>query len=160
MYTKLYHMKYATVLAAVCLLSACGQNAEEQATEQPADTVAATVHHTTTTQCYLHTEGTKNQDSTFLQLSITDNIVRGTLSHLPYEKDRSTGELHGTKDGDIINATWVYMQEGMQDSMAVSFILAAAGITQKQASIDTTTGRMYLADTGKYNIEYGEMKCR
>jgi hypothetical protein len=153
-------MKYTILLAVVCVLSACGQNKEQQATEQPADTTAATVHHTTTTHCYLHTEGSKNRDSTFLQLSITDNIVRGTLSHLPYEKDRSTGELHGTKDGDIINATWVYMQEGMQDSMTVSFKLGASGITQKQASVDATTGRMYLADTGKYSIEYVEMTCR
>lgn len=153
-------MKYAIIFATICLLAACGPNPEKTSNDST-DSSGFSIETTyTMSGCFLHTDGLKNQDTTLVQLEIKDSDVTGQLSYMPHEKDRATGIMHGKKDGDIINAMWVYIQEGIKDSVAVSFKINEETILQKQPSYDSKTGRIFLADTALYSIKYTEVECK
>lgn len=109
--------------------------------------------------CFIHTDGTKAQDTTALKLFIKGDSVTGQLAYMPYEKDRATGNITGTKKGEIITALWRYTMEGMDDSIMVSFKLTPTGALQKQPAYNAQTGTMYLPDSVAYSIKYVLIDC-
>ena len=143
---SLWFMRYfALALIAMFAIGSCSS---------PATKVAETdtlVHDTTVNQdsaltttkppvisslCFLHTEGTRNQDSTTIELVIKGDTVTGEMNWLPGLKDGRRGLLSGKKTGDKINAMWTYKQEGITDSMAVSFKLTGNQLAQKGLRVD------------------------
>ncbi|WP_354432316.1 MULTISPECIES: hypothetical protein [unclassified Mucilaginibacter] len=109
--------------------------------------------------CFTRTDGTSAQDTTAIHLVINGNKVSGDMRWIPKEKDSRKGTLLGTIKGNTINAVWSFMQEGMQDTIAVEFKLAAQQLSQKPLKLNTSTGREQLDKNADYTINYKLDNC-
>jgi hypothetical protein len=79
--------------------------------------------------------------------------------NLPHQKDARVGRISGSKERDIINCKWVYMQEGMIDSVLVSYKLEGNKLLQKAPSFDPKMGREVLPDSATYRILFNSTDC-
>lgn len=156
-------MKKYLAIAAVALAS-CTGNSDSNNT---GDTTTSTAGTAATApapswdgqHCYVRTEGTANQDTTTIQLTITGTQVTGQMAWLPKEKDKRTGKLTGTLDGSHITAVWTFMQEGQTDSVKLAFMLAPQKLQQKPLTVNTATGQQQTNDAAGYTVEYTATNC-
>lgn len=81
--------------------------------------------------CFQKLEGTEGQDTTFLKLIIEEEQVSGEYTHYPHEKDRRVGTITATKKDELIKGLWIYMQEGINDTLQVEFKLSGDKLVQK-----------------------------
>lgn len=149
-------MKNYILILTIALLASCTSSDEQQKKDTDNALKVATEVSTNEpdTTSYYRATGDKNQDSALLQLVIRNNIVSGTLQYMPYEKDARRGTLAGEKKGDIINAVWTYTQEGMEDTMSVSFKFRKGTVYQKPNVFKPKLGREVLDQRADYEIEY------
>ncbi len=111
------------------------------------------------TICFQKLAGTSNQDTTSLKLIIDGEEVSGDFAHYPYRKDRRVGTISATKKNDLIKGVWIYMQEGMNDTLAVEFKLNGDKLVQKNYTVDPKTGREVFSDGSVFNIEFDRVNC-
>jgi hypothetical protein len=111
------------------------------------------------TICFQKLAGTTNQDTASLRLIIDGNKVTGDFGNYPKEKDRRVGKINATKDGDLIKGIWVYMQEGMNDTLQVEFNLSGDKLVQKNYTVDPKTGREVFSEASVFNIEFDKVEC-
>jgi hypothetical protein len=149
----------------VLALASCAGNASKNA-----DTVAGAGADTSTANaaaipaknmeyCFVHTDGTSAQDTTAVHLVINDGKVSGDLNWIPKEKDRRKGTLDGTMQGDVIKATWAFMQEGTKDTMAVEFKLSSQQLAQKPLVFNKANGRQQTDTKADYTVIYNLDNC-
>lgn len=143
----------------VLLIVSCNSQPKETATEKVLEIAGEVSTNTADTLCFMKTAGAKNQDSALVRLVINGDKVTGKMMNLPHEKDSRVGRIHGTKEGDIVTAKWTYMQEGMIDSVLVSYKLDGGNLLQKAPSFDPETGREFLPDTATYRILFQATNC-
>jgi len=155
-------MKYFNLLCGASLLIAsCSSNSNktENKDADKADSAKLTATPATatdTSRCFLLTEGTKNQDSTTIELAIKNNKVTGQMNWLPYQKDSRKGTLTGTATGDTINAVWSFMQEGVKDTIGLKLLLKGNRLMQKPLTFDAKTGRQHTDEKAGYTVIYTE----
>lgn len=154
-------MKYfnLSLILISLLAAACTSNntkTESKDADSPDSSTLKTAVATDTSRCFLLIEGTKNQDSTTIELSIKNNKVTGQMNWLPYQKDSRRGTLTGTTKGDTINAVWSFMQEGMKDTIGLKLILNGNQLMQKPLSFDAKTGREHTDEKAGYTVVYKE----
>ena len=111
------------------------------------------------TMCFILTEGLKNQDTQAVKLTINGDQIAGKMIYMPEEKDWRFGSLKGTKHGDVLKLTWVYVQEGMKDSTETVFKLEESGLLQKPFNYDAMTGREFVSDTSQFTRKYQKIDC-
>jgi hypothetical protein len=111
------------------------------------------------TLCFIKTTGTANQDTALIRLVINNDKVTGKMMNLPHETDSRIGRLSGKMEGDIVKCKWIYMQEGMIDSVLVSYKLEGNKLMQKASWFDPRTGRETLPDSATYRIIFDEADC-
>lgn len=58
-----------------------------------------------------------------LNLFIENGKVTGTYNWLPAEKDKRTGDLTGSIEGNVVEALYTFSQEGTTDTASVKVIL-------------------------------------
>lgn len=109
--------------------------------------------------CFLRTEGTQQQDSSYIQLAIRKETVTGIYNVIPFEKDARRGTLLGKMEGDSLDLVWSFTQEGMQDTLRVVFALQDGRLMQKPLSVDTLTGRQATRDTSRFSVVYEPVDC-
>jgi hypothetical protein len=109
--------------------------------------------------CFLRTEGTQQQDSSYVQLAIRKETVTGVFNVIPFEKDARRGTLLGKMEGDTLDLVWSFTQEGMPDTLRVVFALQGGRLTQKPLSVDTATGRQVTRDTSRFSVLYEPVDC-
>ncbi|MFD1255732.1 hypothetical protein ACFQ3S_02905 [Mucilaginibacter terrae] len=159
---KTAYKRVALLLAGLSLLSAC-QSSSQSGTE--ADTTNAKVKKgkiskRTQDGCYLQVSGKQMKDTLYVQLHIQNNKVSGKMVSSIFEKDSRKGTLTGNMRADkTIQATWIFMQEGMTDSIPVSFKLNHTGLYQKPLKADVTTGREFTDMTAPFSIELKPTDC-
>jgi hypothetical protein len=157
-------MKAIVYSAGLLLLAACTQPAKNTTTQDTSATDSVTTTTTTASspsdQCYQRLEGTAMQDTTLLHLTLDGNTAKGELTWTPAEKDSRTGVIKGTRNGDIIKGVWVYIQEGMTDSLPVEFKLEGNHIVRKTYEYDQATGRQFLGANSKFEEEFTPVKCK
>jgi hypothetical protein len=159
---KIAYKRLALSLAGLSLLAAC-QSSSQSGTE--ADTTNAKVKKgkvskRTQDGCYLRASGNKMKDTLYVQLHIQDNKVSGKMVSSIFEKDSRKGTLVGNMRADkTIQATWTFMQEGVTDSVLLSFRLAHTGLYQKPLKADATTGRESTDMTAPFSIELKPTDC-
>jgi hypothetical protein len=141
------------------LLFSCGNNTGRQTPEEKVLTVASEVSNNTVTSCFMRTEGKNSQDTAAVRLVINNEIVTGKMVNMPFEKDWRNGTVKGTKNGDTIEGMWTYMQEGMWDSIKVSFLLKNDQLIQKGTAFDPESGREVLPDTSHYSRIFKKIDC-
>ncbi len=118
------------------------------------DTLATPVVSEATSLCFIRTEGTKDQDTTSVELVVKDNKVTGQMYWHPFEKDSRKGDLSGTIKGDTVNAVWTFMQEGMKDTLALQFLMKGNMLLQKPLKLNTKTGREQTDNSALYTVTY------
>lgn len=107
-----------------------------------------------TSLCFLRTDGKTNKDTTSIELVIKDDKVSGQMYWHPFEKDSRKGTLSGTKKGDSVNVVWSFMQEGMQDTIGLQFLLKEENLMQKPLKLNTQTGREQTDQSAGFTLEY------
>lgn len=150
-------IRLLAIVSIALMLYACGNNQKANTLE---DTLAeANKAGERSTICFRRLQGQANQDTTMLKLEINGEQVSGTFQHIPFEKDSRKGTIEGTRKGDIIKANWVYMQEGMNDTLAVEFKLSGDELLQKTYGYEKETGREILTDTSSFSIKFTKINC-
>lgn len=139
---------------------ACTANLSDEG--KKADTVltSGTSGNSQETLCFQKLSGTSNQDTARIKLIVEADQVRGDFSNIPYEKDSRIGTIQAKKDGDLIKGLWIYMQEGMSDTLEVEFMLMDKKLVQKNYTIDAGTGREVISEASVFNIEFTQVECR
>ncbi len=112
------------------------------------------------TLCFQKLAGTANQDTTSLKLIVEGDKVTGDFGHYPKEKDRRVGTISAIKDGELIKGQWIYMQEGMNDTLQVEFKLNGDRLVQKNYTVDPRTGREVFSESSVFNIEFDRIDCK
>ena len=109
--------------------------------------------------CFQKLAGKANQDTTNLSLLINGDLVSGDFANYPKEKDKRVGKITASKKDDLIKGVWIYMQEGMNDTLQVEFKLSGDKLVQKNYSIDPKTGREVFSEASVFNIEFSKVDC-
>ncbi len=104
--------------------------------------------------CFLRTEGKSNKDTTSIELVIKDDKVSGQMYWHPFEKDNRKGTLSGTLKADTVNAVWSFMQEGMQDTIGLQFLIKGDNLMQKPLKLNTQTGREQTDQSAGFTLKY------
>jgi hypothetical protein len=154
---------YLLILTALIALMACKNRTPEQKKEATEDVMSAAGEVSTTepdSVCYLLSEGlSKKKDTTVVQLFIKGNDVTGSMVYLPYEKDKRSGSIAGKKQGKRIEAMWIFMQEGMTDSISITLRLEDNVLKQQQSTFDQHTGKEYFPNNAAYTRYYQQVDC-
>ena len=150
---------FCLLLFLSALSCSCKTEAEKSNGEATQTIDSGSVRITNDTLCYLRTEGNNLQDSSFIQLVISNGKVKGIMKWIPYEKDARIGSLNGIKTGDSLSLTWTYMQEGMKDSLPVFLRIQHGKLFQKESSVDAQSGREVVMDTARFSVEYDAVPC-
>lgn len=149
---------YLTILGLAFLYIGCSSNNQKNSSDT-LTTDSSGNSSTIDTLCFLHTSGTSNQDSTLVSLIINGDEVTGAMKWFPYEKDSRRGTLEGVQVGNVIKATWSFMQEGVTDTMEMEFELGDGKLAQKPLVVNPNTGREQTDENKDYTIIYNKIKC-
>lgn len=109
--------------------------------------------------CFYHTDGTKAQDTTSVNILINGDKVTGKMNWQPKEKDKRSGTLTGKLNGNAIKAVWVSMQEGVKDSLDVEFQLRGNALAQKPYLYNSKTGKQQTNSKADYSVIYNMKNC-
>lgn len=155
-------MKRLLILFTATLsMAACTSNSSNSSNEQtPVPGTNETVENVSQTICFQKLDGTANQDTSSIRLIIDGEQVSGKFSNMPFEKDSRVGTIQATKNGDLIKGVWIYMQEGMNDTLDVEFKLSDDKLIQKNYTIDAKTGREVFSEGSVFNIEFKKVDCK
>ena len=138
-------------------LAACTSPEDKQSmgdTVVNADALAKPTEVEATSMCFLRTEGKDNKDTTSVELVVKDDKVSGQMYWHPFEKDSRKGALNGTLKGDTVYAVWTFMQEGMQDTLALQFLIKGDNLMQKPLKLNTQTGRQQTDNASEFTLLY------
>lgn len=72
---------------------------------------------------YPFPDSTENIDVLKLDLQIKGDSVTGNYNWLPAMKDQRNGKLAGTIQNDTVKATYRFMQEGIEETAAITIVL-------------------------------------
>lgn len=150
--------------AATLSIAACTSTPDK--TTDIADTTAAdsisvdNENAAAQTLCFQKLDGTSDQDTTLIKLVLDGDKVTGDLEHYPNEKDRRAGKINATRDGGLIKGTWIYMQEGVNDTLQVEFKLSGDKLVQKNYTVDPKTGREVFSEGSVFNLEFDKINCK
>ena len=147
------------LFATSCANEQKNQNGNETIMDKGREIAGEASTNVPDTLCFIKTAGITNLDTALIRLVIYNDKVTGKMMNLPHETDSRVGKLTGEKEGDIINCKWTYMQEGMIDSILVSYKLEGNKLMQKASSFDPKTGRETLPDSSTYRIAFDKTDC-
>ncbi|RYZ97382.1 MAG: hypothetical protein EOP47_21795 [Sphingobacteriaceae bacterium] len=153
-------------LSAMCVavaLASCSSNQNKVVDDSAATDSTHIMHNENAASghaCFLHTDGTANQDSTIVYLMVSGSKVTGEMKWLPKEKDSRNGTLEGTQEGNTIKAVWSFMQEGMTDTMAVEFDYSGDKLSQKPFIVNQATGRQQTDTNASHSIAFNKVDCK
>lgn len=108
--------------------------------------------------CFLRTDGTKNQDSTYVYIRLKGDSVSGIHHWVPDMKDARRGVITGVKKGDTIDVVWNYMQEGISDTLHTVFLLED-GLLKQQPYAVQEDGRQVWDQNAPFEIIYNPTDC-
>src|SRR5687767_12837438 len=109
-------MKSILLFYASVLLIACQDAEPADATKDASDIRNDTLQESKSI-CFEKLEGANKKDSTIIRLQIDGNQVSGIYWWLPHQKDSRVGDIRGTIHENEISGKWIYMQEGMIDTI-------------------------------------------
>lgn len=173
-------MKNLSALLATCtlisLLTACNSGEKTETAQSTDTTEIATTPATETAAsqelCFLQvTEGQpitvdgKSQpvvDSLIVRLTINGNAVTGVYNWLPSMKDKMTGTLEGTRQGNEITTIYTYAAEGTTAKEEKVFKLEADKLLVKSGELEEKNGVWTLKtkETAPYSQSLPKVACR
>jgi len=141
-------IKIKNILFLALFLVGCTNSTNTESTENVESTESQTtenqnIEETTVsnkTQCFIneipYKDGSNKKDIEELILTIEDQKVVGSYNWLPAEKDQRTGNFEGTLEGNKINATYKYQQEGIEGTASITITLESGKAIIKNIAED------------------------
>ena len=149
-------MKYTIQLLTIFAISifSCTDTPQEK---EPGDTRTANQ----TVRCFSYTS---NKDSITMNIYINNNAVTGELVYDIHEKDRNTGTIRGTINGDTLLAQYTFMSEGTSSVRDVAFLKKRNQWVEGFGEMEESNGRMSFKDIDSLqfnsNIVLTEVPCK
>ena len=132
-----------STLAAVLLYVSCKNPKNE---EISSENVKVATEQLCFRNEYPFPDSTENIDVLNLDLQIKGDSVTGNYNWLPALKDQRNGTLEGTIQNKTINATYRYMQEGMEATAEITIMLkddkAIVTGDNPQSGLDTEVAKI------------------
>lgn len=120
------------------------------------------VQEVATNECY---EYVKGKDTITANLIIQKNkMVSGELTYAFFEKDKNSGTIVGTMNGDTLVANYTFNSEGTESLRQVAFIRKNKTLTEGYGDSEEINGAMVFKDLTKLNFSsstvLNEIPCR
>ena len=100
--------------------------------------------------CYQYT---KNKDTLQANFVIDGKNVTGDLAYKFYEKDKSSGTVVGTTNGDTIYADYIFQSEGMKSVREVAFLRHGDMLHEGYGDMEEKNGKMVFKDKSKLEFK-------
>jgi hypothetical protein len=95
-----------------------------------------------------------NRDTFVLHLQQSNGILSGKLTFNNFEKDKSSGKVHGKVEGDLVKLWYDFQSEGMQSVMEVYFKRKNNQLLRGFGPVEMKGDSSYFKDHAK--IEFNE----
>lgn len=122
------------------------KKAEEQIVEKNSK---PQVQEILTKECY---EYVQENDTIQASLLIESNNVRGDLVYKLFEKDKNSGTIVGTIQGDTLIADYTFMSEGTTSIRQVAFLRKNKSLIEGFGESEEKDGKMVFKDKSKLNF--------
>jgi len=93
--------------------------------------------------CYAYTE---NKDTIQLSITTSDDRVTGRLTYNLFEKDKNTGKLVGSMQGDTLFADYTFMSEGVESTREVAFVKDEKGFVEAFGAVEEKNKKIEFTD--------------
>jgi hypothetical protein len=151
--------KCISLILVLMILISCGQN-EKSVNEADAGTVSDSLDQVKyDTLCFIKTGGKSNRDTATVKLIIGGQMAEGEMSDRIWEKDARKGKLQGAVNDNILHMVYVFMQEGVEDSMKLDFKLSDSALFQKPIIYNKTDGKPMQDTSADYTVKYFKTEC-
>lgn len=95
-------------------------------------------------------QGIVKKDTINLSLQIdNNNEVKGDLSYLFFEKDKSKGVILGQMIGDTLKGNYTFMSEGIESSREIVFLRKGKIMIEAYGDVEQVENKMVFKNTKK-----------
>lgn len=95
-------------------------------------------------------QGIVKEDTINLSLQIdNNNEVKGDLSYLFFEKDKSKGVILGQMIGDTLKGNYTFMSEGIESSREIVFLRKGKIMIEAYGDVEQVENKMVFKNTKK-----------
>lgn len=133
-------------LALVSVVFFSCKKAEETVVE---DYTQTQVEEVTTKECYEYVQG---NDTIQASLLVEANNVSGDLTYKLYEKDKNSGTISGTVQGDTLIADYTFKSEGTTSVRQVAFLRKNKSLIEGYGDSEEKEGKMVFKEINKLNF--------
>jgi hypothetical protein len=114
--------------------------------------------------CFLYTEGTESQDSTFVSLKVNGDSVTGFMHWQPWQTDGAYGTITAVRSDNIIRGMHNYVIEGSEQSEEVIFKISNDKLYKASGELTEDSGeeiilRFKNPDEAVFKYEFREIDC-
>ncbi len=145
-------MRPLIILLAILLFSCKNTEQEtksEEQKEKDREAIDKSYSYTDFNGCFWKITG---RDTLAAWLAQTENTITGKLSFDNFEKDGSSGTVHGTIEGDIAKLWYSFESEGMKSIMEVWFKKQGDSLVRGTGPTQVRADSSYFADTAKVSF--------
>lgn len=111
--------------------------------------------------CYKFDNG---KDVIEANLLYDNGKVSGNINYNLHEKDKNSGNIIGSMNGDTIIANYIFMSEGVESFRQLAFLKKGNALIEGYGDIEEKDGRMVFKDIKKLNfpdkIQLKEVPCK
>ncbi|HEX5024633.1 MAG TPA: hypothetical protein VFV68_05145 [Agriterribacter sp.] len=138
---------------AICFAVACNNNPEQSSSlNDDSRSVPENKIMIPNMVCY---SGSSGKDTVFLKLEKFPNAVTGSLLYNFFEKDKSSGDIDGRLDGDMLIADYTFMSEGKQSTRQVAFLIQNSMATEGYGPVEEKEGKMVFTNLAEIDFSKG-----
>lgn len=111
--------------------------------------------------CYQYNNG---KDAIEANLLYDNGKVSGKVNYNLFEKDKNSGNIVGSMNGDTIVANYIFMSEGVASFRQLAFLKKGNVLIEGYGDVEEKDGRMVFKDIKKLNfpenIQLKEVPCK
>jgi hypothetical protein len=146
---------FQILIITACLFSSCNNKTDKEEQDNDTTGTAGTDQPEVTVNkkaCFSYQ--VKN-DSASMQITVSDNVVSGTLDYKLFEKDKNQGKIEGKISGDTLFANYTFVSEGTQSTREVAFLKKGNDWLEGFGPVEEKQGVMSFKDRSKLRFENG-----
>lgn len=96
-----------------------------------------------------------DKDSVWLKVEVFPNVSTGILKYQLSGKDKNTGTLEGTFEGNKLFANYTFNSEGVESVREVAFIINDDSAIEGFGEMEEVNGKMIFKDKSKIDFSKG-----
>lgn len=134
----------------------CEKKSSENLNTEKADSVVVVpetnepIESSTLQTCYA---GNTGKDSVFVSLEDNLGTLTGKMRYKNFEKDSSSGDIFGTKNGDTLKLTYNFTAEGKGSEREIYFLQKDGKITEGIGEHKTEGNQDFYANPSQLKFE-------